>query len=114
MANPTGLLQEFLAQRVQDLRRRAKLKLSKNKGRNVLLRTEVKLHLPRSKSGCGWFLNSAKYRVLTLPCRLSSGKGAMEEIQTRWFGYVSALGDEGTWRYWIPEPLYVLWQKYFI
>ena len=56
---PTGIL----ARRVQNLRQGATPKLSKSKRRNVLPKTVVKPHLARSENGCGWFINSAKYRV---------------------------------------------------
>ena len=90
--SPTGTL----AQRVQELRQGPRPKLSKSKGRNVLLRIVVTLQLPRSENDCGWFVNSAKYRVFTLRCQLSSGNRALREMQTRCSGYVSTLGDKST------------------
>ena len=48
---------------------------------------------------------------LTCPVPLSSDRDALGDLQTWCSGYVSVLGEEITWGYWILGLLYQLWPR---
>ena len=100
----------LVGSKTQDLRPIPRRKLNKNKELSVPTKMGTRLTPVNFPDSCGWRENGAR-RGLTLRVPLSSDRDALRDVQTWCSWYLSILGDENTWRYWILVLQYQLWPR---
>ena len=87
---------------LQSLPRRRR---NKNKELSVATKMGTGLTPVNAPASCGWCARFAT-RGLMFPVPRRSDKDALGDLQIWCSGYLSVLGDENTWGYWILGPLY--------
>ena len=87
-------------------------KLNMNKELSVATKMGTSLTPVNVPASCGWRENCTR-RSLMLPVPPNSDRDALGDQRTWCSRYVSVLGDENTWGYWIRGPLYLLWPTKF-
>ena len=104
------ILSPLVGSKTRRLRPVPRGNLNKNKKLSVPTKMGTSLTPANVPASYGWRKNRAR-SGLTLPVPPSSKRDALGDLQIWCSGYVSVLGNENTWGYWILGLLCQLWPR---